>query len=208
MEDRLFQFENLTSQPEAPPYLHRWTLACFRDGRRVYLHRYLGSDWSRDMHDHPKAFWSIGLWGGYVEQTPDGMRQWRAPWVRRFPAEHRHRLRASRPRGRAEGQARGILWSSLDSFPDNCVRSTVNIMPAGSIGCEAGDLYGILFHLALAHRSVRLSPIPDFGCVALPKGGGRRSVWVTLTLIPGLGPLFFVILLTLAVGAALDRKAV
>ena len=43
MEDRLFQFENLTSQPEAPPYLHRWTLACFRDGRRVYLHRYLGA---------------------------------------------------------------------------------------------------------------------------------------------------------------------
>ena len=57
----------------ADPYLYRWTLAVLGRGRRCYLHRYLGSDWARDLHDHPKVFWSIGLWGGYVEQTPAGM---------------------------------------------------------------------------------------------------------------------------------------
>ena len=51
-------------------------------------------------------------------------------------------------------------------------------------------------------------PYPILAAWLCPRAGRRRSVWVTLTLIPGLGPLFFVILLTLAVGAALDRKAV
>ena len=97
--DRWFQFEDLTWPPGSAPYLHRWTLAVLGRGRRCYLHRYLGSDWARDLHDHPKVFWSIGLWGGYVEETPFGIRQWRAPWIRRFPAEHRHRLRVSRSRG-------------------------------------------------------------------------------------------------------------
>lgn len=97
--DSWFQFEDLTWPPGADPYLYRWTLAVLGGGRRCYLHRYLGSDWSRNLHDHPKTFWSVGLWGGYVEQTSDGIRQWRGPWVRRFPAEHRHRLRVSRRRG-------------------------------------------------------------------------------------------------------------
>ena len=73
--DRLFQFEDLTWPPGSDPYLYRWTLAVLGRGRRCYLHRYRGSDWARDLHDHPKVFWSIGLWGGYVEQTPGGIRR-------------------------------------------------------------------------------------------------------------------------------------
>ena len=45
------------------------------------------------MHDHPKRFVSIGLKGRYVEETPNGEREYSAPWIRTFPATHIHRLR-------------------------------------------------------------------------------------------------------------------
>ncbi len=82
-------------------------------GRGLYLHHFVGDDWSRDLHDHPKRFVSIGLCGAYVEQAAVGWgpgmhyghlaplaeRTYRAPWVRTFPAKHIHRLRliAGRP---------------------------------------------------------------------------------------------------------------
>lgn len=89
--DRTFRREDMTGDGVCPVYLTRWTLA---RGRRwaVYLHHFVRSDWSQDLHDHPKAFMSIGLRGGYTEHTPTGSREWRAPWVRRFPAVHRHTL--------------------------------------------------------------------------------------------------------------------
>lgn len=80
-------------------YLYRWVLWKGPNGRALYLHHFVGDDWSRDLHDHPKAFVSIGLAGGYDEEyrvDPDGAlgyRQWRAPWFRRFPATHIHRLK-------------------------------------------------------------------------------------------------------------------
>ena len=96
--NRLLAFENIDGNGCAP-YLQRWTLLSLPGGRKVYLHRYVGSDWTRNLHDHPKRFLSIGLAGGYVEQTPQGLTQWRAPWIRRFPPRHIHRLRVSRGRG-------------------------------------------------------------------------------------------------------------
>lgn len=88
-------------------YLHRWVLWKWQDGRALYLHHFIGSDWSRDLHDHPKAFASFGLWGGYVESFvfgnkadrdamhPDRWmeRTFRAPFFRVFSATHTHRLR-------------------------------------------------------------------------------------------------------------------
>ena len=96
-------------------YMHRWMLLPpLPNGRRLYLHHFLGDDWSKDMHDHPKAFFSIGLWGSYVEERPrelsigilysvppggagipvSGIARdtYRAPWIRRFPPHHIHRL--------------------------------------------------------------------------------------------------------------------
>jgi hypothetical protein len=77
-------------------------LAKFR-GRGIYLHHFVGDDWSLDLHDHPKRFISIGLKGRYVELTPDlkggtKTKTYKAPWVRTFPAEHIHRLRMVRGR--------------------------------------------------------------------------------------------------------------
>ncbi len=112
--NRLFRHEEINGANRCPTYLHRWTLfqprrprALWR-GFGVYVHKFVGDDWSRDLHDHPKRFISIGISGSYVEQTFRGSAHecpcdrfdehtiettYRAPWLRTFPAEHRHRLR-------------------------------------------------------------------------------------------------------------------
>ena len=71
--------------------MYRWTLLKLRSSA-VYLHHFVGDDWSRDLHDHPKRFISIGLCGSYCEETPAGQRMYRAPWIRTFPATHIHRI--------------------------------------------------------------------------------------------------------------------
>lgn len=97
---RLFSHEEINGGERCPTYMHRWTLARIGDCA-IYLHWFVGDDWTRDLHDHPKRFISIGLAGGYVEQTEawNGQhwrkysQRFRAPWFRSFPATHRHRLR-------------------------------------------------------------------------------------------------------------------
>lgn len=89
--DRLFPFEDIGSG-RGEPYMRRWILGGRRNGSRWYLHHFVGSDWTRDLHDHPAPFLSIGLCGRYVEVTPVRRREWRAPWIRQFPATHRHRI--------------------------------------------------------------------------------------------------------------------
>jgi len=109
----LFKIEEINGGERCPTYLFRWTLfqprwprALWR-GFGIYLHKFVGDDWSRDLHDHPKRFISIGLKGRYLEYTPCrvcvaagenpddcGLRiaHFTAPWIRTFPAEHIHRL--------------------------------------------------------------------------------------------------------------------
>lgn len=98
--DKLFRREDL-GLDICPPYLIRRTLFRLPFGIACYLHHYVGDDWSLDLHDHPKRFISIGLWGSYIEEfvLPHDasfniyrIQQFKAPWIRTFPAEHRHRL--------------------------------------------------------------------------------------------------------------------
>lgn len=90
--DRLLGIaEEINGGNLCPTYLYRWVVLRTRWGN-LYLHKFIGDDWARDLHDHPKGFVSIGLWGRYIEETPHGYRLWIAPWVRSFPAEHQHRL--------------------------------------------------------------------------------------------------------------------
>lgn len=91
LDRRFGRAEEINGAGRCPTYLFRWTLARFGQ-TKVYLHKFVGDDWSRDVHDHPKRFISIGLWGSYQEETWDGIRRWSAPWFRSFPAEHRHRI--------------------------------------------------------------------------------------------------------------------
>jgi hypothetical protein len=83
--------EEINGHNRCPTYLYRWTIITTRWGK-VYLHKFVGDDWSLDFHDHPKRFISIGLWGSYLEATPAGERRYRAPWFRTFAASHQHRI--------------------------------------------------------------------------------------------------------------------
>jgi hypothetical protein len=96
--DRLFgAAEEINGADRCATYMYRWTILRTRWGK-LYVHRFVGDDWSRDLHDHPKRFLSVGLWGRYRETfwcaqcEAKHSRKYTAPWVRTFPAEHRHRL--------------------------------------------------------------------------------------------------------------------
>lgn len=90
--------EEINGRFRCPTYLYRWTLFSWRGHCSIYLHHFVGDDWSRDLHDHPKRFISIGLWGWYLEETPRDdlpltrITKYRAPWIRTFPASHIHRI--------------------------------------------------------------------------------------------------------------------
>ncbi len=119
--DRLFKLEEINGNHRCPTYLYRWTLfqpkrpRWLWRGFGIYLHHFVGDDWSRDLHDHPKRFISFGLWGQYEEQVGVGSdvqgftRIYRAPWVRTFPARHIHRLRLIN--GRPCWTLVIVLWS-------------------------------------------------------------------------------------------------
>jgi hypothetical protein len=94
--NRLFgRPEEMNGGGRCPTTLYRWHLLSTR-WFKAYLHKFVHDEWSLDLHDHPKRFISIGLWGKYVEWTPGGRGQkptvHRAPWIRSFPAEHQHRI--------------------------------------------------------------------------------------------------------------------
>ena len=76
------------------PYLERFYLF-LRDRKdfpfNIFLHRFLKSD-PDDLHDHPWAFRSLILFGGYWEYTETG-KTWRGPLSYRYaPANTFHRV--------------------------------------------------------------------------------------------------------------------
>jgi hypothetical protein len=87
--------EEINGHERCPTYLYRWPIFKHAGGMALYVHHFVGDDWSRDQHDHPKRFISIGLRGRYIEETPNGSHCYHAPWIRSFPATHIHRLRTS-----------------------------------------------------------------------------------------------------------------
>ncbi len=102
--DKLLSYEKIDGDGRCAIYLHRWTLAKTR-WFTAYLHHFVGSDWARDPHDHPKRFVSIGLWGEYDEEDHSNLqrpivRRFKAPWLRSWPASYRHRISMT-PRGSA-----------------------------------------------------------------------------------------------------------
>ncbi len=91
--NRLFGIaEEINGRFRCPTYLYRWTIFQWRGHMSLYLHHFVGDDWSRDLHDHPKRFISVGLKGWYLEHTPLGTKRYDAPWLRTFPATHIHRI--------------------------------------------------------------------------------------------------------------------
>lgn len=94
--------EEINGRERCPTYLYQWTMFTRQGKFSVYLRHFVGDDWSLDLHDHPKRFITVGLWGWYVEQRPCPagivacdctQKTYRSPWIRTFPASHIHRLR-------------------------------------------------------------------------------------------------------------------
>ena len=88
------------------PYLRRWTLVRTRWGKLV-LHQFCRSDADTcSLHDHPAAFVTLIVAGGYVEVMPAGQR-WRPPGTLLYrPAAFRHRVDLG-PTGRP---AWSLVW--------------------------------------------------------------------------------------------------
>lgn len=95
MERALSRFfgnpEEINGGERCPSYMFRWHIFRCR-WFKAYLHKFVGEDWSKDLHDHPRRFISIGLWGEYFEENKTGVTTYRAPWFRTFAAEHSHRI--------------------------------------------------------------------------------------------------------------------
>lgn len=72
------------------PYLERYYLFTLF-GWRFYLHRFVGSDPARGLHDHPwrKAF-SVILSGWYIEETSYGQRK--VCWFNWLTGDTKHRV--------------------------------------------------------------------------------------------------------------------
>lgn len=66
---RFFPAEEINGGGLCDTYLYRWVLLTLWGGRRLYLHHFVGDDWARDMHDHPKRFITVGLWGGTMKKS-------------------------------------------------------------------------------------------------------------------------------------------
>lgn len=71
-------------------YFTRTTIIKCRFGQ-LCLHHFHRSD-SIDLHDHPWNFWTLILWRGYIEQTPNGRRRVWPGMILRRRAEHQHRV--------------------------------------------------------------------------------------------------------------------
>lgn len=88
-------FKVIITRSDGEAYLIRYNLIQCR-WFTLKLHKICKSD-DACLHDHPWTFYSLILWGGYVEHTEDaeGIRRVRIchPFsILKRPAHHRHRL--------------------------------------------------------------------------------------------------------------------
>lgn len=112
--------------PPDCPILYRWTLLPWRGfGHsewpfKLHVHRFLPNADDRDVHDHPRPFWTFVVWGYYDDMSPcprcaglyfghygcglcegNGVvlhERMKRGMLRRRPAVHRHRTRVG-PQG-------------------------------------------------------------------------------------------------------------
>jgi hypothetical protein len=80
--------------------LHSWR------GRNADLHKFIAADEAGCYHTHPATAIRVVLWGGYVEEMPDGsQRIWRTGMVGIVRPGHAHRIHALR-----NGRVSYSLW--------------------------------------------------------------------------------------------------
>ena len=73
-------------------YLTRYYITDTSSGKpNLCLHIFHRSD-ADVMHDHPWNFWTIVLWRGYIEHTPNGQRRFWPGMICKRMANHIHRV--------------------------------------------------------------------------------------------------------------------
>lgn len=83
--------EEVNGAGRCETYLYRWIVKRTKHGN-IYIHHFVGEDWAIDLHDHPKDNLSIGVHGSYVDISERGSRIYKAPFVRFFQADYKHRI--------------------------------------------------------------------------------------------------------------------
>jgi hypothetical protein len=100
----------IIGKPE-DPYLLRWFLFkkrfndkswlknIYRMFPKVYLHKFLKSDWDRALHDHPSSSISFVFEGEYLDHIPGGVRHFKSPALiyRNATTPHRVELIDNKP---------------------------------------------------------------------------------------------------------------
>lgn len=152
------------------PYLERYYIGTLF-GWRFYLHRFVGSDPDRGLHDHPwsRAF-SIVLAGWYWEQTRSGTRKVR--WFNSLTGDTFHRV---------------VLPCSLGDHPADAV---CNSLPGTPQPCwtlffhRAGDVkpWGFL----RKREMIGLTLLPEGTAIYQPytyqREGSQKDWWLTAPL--------------------------
>jgi len=72
------------------PYLFRWWLIPRNKYFNIYLHKFLRSDDSRSLHDHPWFNISVILWGSYTEIMPANRFKWLSEGDRKVIRKRRY----------------------------------------------------------------------------------------------------------------------
>lgn len=86
-----FALQRDTLLCDSGPYVHRWIVET--PWGSVRLHKWVDNDDLRAAHDHPWPFYTLILWGGYIDLTTAGEHEGK-------PVYHGERLRAGNLRFR------------------------------------------------------------------------------------------------------------
>lgn len=106
------------NRQDGTPYLLRWHVIPRNKRFNIYLHKFLGSDDDRALHDHPWWFVSILLKGRYFEHREDGSINLRtAPSIAFRKATTAHRVELLRfldePRTLEERRSRYLIARAI-----------------------------------------------------------------------------------------------
>lgn len=85
----LLSKSNIRGGPDDAVYLSRWVCEFGRGRSSIRFHVFRRPDEDSCHHDHPWWFFTVVLWGGYVEETVSGERAVRWLGFRRRGFRHR-----------------------------------------------------------------------------------------------------------------------